>query len=214
MTILFTQDWDIFPGGEDEYEEFIIRYIPQCEKLGLRAVGGFYIEVGFGPRIIFLSSVESLEDLCSVLSDKAYKDLLLELKKQVFNYQSKVLEPTGRVKHETYGIQKGVWKFNQYYDLIPGKKKEYADFVIQEHLPAMEKIDYAEVTGGWNVVMGGISEIVAEFTFKSPVDIGRLLENEDFKRITTKLRRNYVVNYKSRIMRTTERFEEPKWYRL
>lgn len=214
MAILFSQDWDIFPGREDDYENFIMEYLPQCVKLGLQPVGGFYVEVGFGPRIVFVSSVESLEDLCTVLCKKEYKDLLLELKKYVINYLVKVLEPTGRVKHETYEIQKGVWKYNQYYDLIPGKKEEYADFIIKEHLPTMEKIDYAEVTGGWNVAMGGFSEIVAEFTFKSPVDIGRILDDEDFRRITTKLRRNYVVNYRSRIMRTTERFEEPRWYRL
>jgi hypothetical protein len=214
MAILFSQDWDIFPGMEDAYEDFISKYIPQCERLGLQAVGGFYVEVGFGPRIIFLGSIESFEGLCKAMASKEFKDLLLELKKYVINYQSKVLEPTGRVKREKYEIQKGVWKYNQYYDLIPGKKKEYADFVINEHLPTMQSIDYVEVTGGWNVTMGGSSEIIAEFTFKSPVDIGRILDNEDFRKITTTLRRNYVVNYRSRIMRTTERFDEPRWYRL
>lgn len=107
-----------------------------------------------------------------------------------------------------------MWKYNQYYDLIPGKKKEYADFIINEHLPTMQSIDYVDVAGGWNVTMGGSSEIIAEFNFKSPVDIGRILDNEDFRRITTTLRRNYVVNYRSRIMRATERFDEPRWYRL
>lgn len=214
MRILFSQDWDILPEKEDEYDEFIAEFIRECEKLGIQAVGGFYIEVGFGPRIVFVGSAESLEKLGGIISGKAYKDILLELKKYVVNYGTRVLEPTGRVKHEAYEIQKGVWKYNQYYDLIPGKKEEYADFIINEHLPAMEKIDYVEVTGGWNVIMGGFCEIIAEFTFKSPVDIGRILDNEDFRRITDKLRRDYVINYRTRVMRTTERFDEPKWYRL
>ena len=214
MTILFTQDFDIFPGKEGEYENFIATYIRQCDRMGLQSVGGFYVEVGFGPRIIFLGKTNSLDDLYRVMAGTPFKESLLELKKYVINYQSKILEPTGRVKHESYEIQKGVWKYNQYYDLIPGKKKEYADFVIKEHLPTLQKIDYLEVTGGWNVVVGGFSEIVTEFTFKTPVDIGRLLDNEDFKRITRKLRLKYVLNFKSRIMRATERFEEPRWYRL
>ncbi|MBI5606885.1 MAG: hypothetical protein HY879_26440 [Deltaproteobacteria bacterium] len=214
MTILFTQDFDIFPGKEDDFEKFIADYIPQCDRMGLPAVGGFYVEVGFGPRIVGIRKTNSLDELYRVMAGTPFKESLLELKKYVINYQSKILEPTGRVKHEGYEIQKGVWKYNQYYDLIPGKKKEYADFVMNEHLPALQKIDYLEVTGGWNVVIGGFSEIVTEFTFKSPIDIGRMLDNEDFKRITRKLRLNYVLNFKSRIMRTTERFEEPRWYRL
>jgi hypothetical protein len=64
------------------------------------------------------------------------------------------------------------------------------------------------------VILGGVSEIIAELTFKDPVDIGRLLNNEDFRRITLKLMNEYVLNYKSRILRCTERFDEPKWFRL
>jgi hypothetical protein len=78
----------------------------------------------------------------------------------------------------------------------------------------MEKIEYVEVTGGWNVVLGGISEIIAEFTVKDPIDIGRLLNNEDFRKITLKLKTDYVWNYQSRILRCTERFDEPKWFRF
>ena len=64
------------------------------------------------------------------------------------------------------------------------------------------------------VVLGGISEIIAEFTFKDPLDIGRLLNNEDFRKITLKLRTDYVLNYQNRILRCTERFDEPKWFML
>jgi len=215
MAIIFTQDWDVLPGGEDEYERFISEeYIPRCDKLGLKSVGGFYVEVGFGPRIVFLNSADTLEALFHGLAQKSFRELVLKLKHYVVNYRNKVLEPTGRVKHENYTIQRGVWKFNQYYDLIPGKKKEYAEFVINEHIPTLERLDYLEITGGWNVVMGGFSEIITEFTFKDPRDIQEMLENQDFRCVTNKLCCNYVVNYASRIMRTTERFDEPKWFRL
>ena len=109
MTILFTQDFDIFPGKEGEYENFIAAYIPQCDRMGLQSVGGFYVEVGFGPRIIFLGKPNSLDDLYHVMAGTPFKESLLELKKYVINYQSKILEPTGRVKHESYEIQKKVF---------------------------------------------------------------------------------------------------------
>lgn len=215
MAILLAQDWDIVPGLEEQYEAFITEtYLPKAAELGLNSVGGFYVEVGFGPKVVSLKSAEDLHQLYQAMSTREFKELTSQLKEFIINHKSRVLEPTGRVKHETYRIQKGVWKFNQYYDLIPGKKKEYADFVINEHLPTMQGLDFVEVTGGWNVVVGGFCEIIAEFTFKTPVDIGRLLDNEDYKRITNKLRTQYVANYMTRIMRTTERFDEPKWYKL
>ncbi len=215
MSVLFTQNWEIIPGSENEYAQFITdRYIPETTDKGFYPVGGYYVEVGFGPKTIAVYAAENLTKLTEIVSTAKFKELTLGLKSLVYNYVSGVYEPTGNVKHEEYSIQKGVWKFNQYYDLKPGVKKEYADFIINEHIPAMNKLDYLEVTGGWNVLFGGFSEIIAEFTFKDPVDIGRLLNNDDFRRVTLKLRNEFVINYKSRILRCTERFDEPRWFRL
>lgn len=215
MSILFTQNWEIIPGSEDEYAQFITdRYIPETTDQGFYPVGGYYVEVGFGPKTVAVYAAENLTKLTDVVSTAKFKELTLTLKSLVYNYVCGVYEPTGNVKRNGYSIQKGVWKFNQYYDLKPGVKKEYADFIINEHIPAMKKLDYLEVTGGWNVLFGGFSEIIAEFTFKDPIDIGRLLNNEDFRRVTLRLRNEYVINYKSRIMRCTERFDEPRWFKL
>jgi hypothetical protein len=70
------------------------------------------------------------------------------------------------------------------------------------------------LTGAWNVLIGGFSEIISEFTVKDPVDIGRLLGDENFREMTYTLQREFVTNYKSRILRTTARFDEPRWFRL
>lgn len=214
MIILFNQCWDIIHGMEDGYADFIAEeYVPKCTDMGLTPVGGFYVEVGMGPRIVSVKSTESLDDLSKIISAKPFKELTHELKEFIVNYESKILEPTGRVKYEKYVIQRGVWKYNQYYDIIPGMKEEYADFVIYEYLPTIEKIDYVEITGGWNVIIGGSCEIISELTFKDPADIGRLLNNQDYRNLTNKLCRDYAVNHTSRIMRTTERFDEPHWFR-
>ena len=215
MPVLFTMAWDIIQGKEDEYAGFISgTLLPETTAMGLTPVGGYYVEVGFGPRVIGVHSAPDLEQLSRIISSDRFKQLSLKLKSIVYNYRTAVLEPTGRVKRETYTIQKGVWKLNQYYDLKPGVKKEYADFIVKEYLPTIAKIDYMEVTGGWNVVLGGISEIISEFTFKDPVDIGRLLNNEEFRRLNLKLKSTFVMNYANRILRCTERFDEPKWFRL
>jgi hypothetical protein len=215
MSVLFVQNWDVIPGKEADYERFVgDTFIPELTVHGLIPVGGYYVEVGFGPRVHVVHTTNEPEKLSIVIASREFRELTTELKQFVYNYKRYILEPTGTVKRGKYTIQKGVWKFNQYYDLLPGAKKEYASFIMNEHLPTMEKIEYVQVTGGWNVVLGGISEIIAEFTFKDPVDIGRLLGNEDFRRITLKLRSQYVTNYASRILRCMERFDEPKWFRL
>ena len=215
MPILFTMNWDIIPGNEQEYSEFIAKtFIPETTAMGILPVGGYYVEVGFGPRVIGVNTCENHQVLANVVTTQRYRDLILKLKTMVYNFRTAILEPTGHFKSDQYFIQKGVWKFNQYYDLRPGKKDGYRDYVLNVHLPTMDKIDYVEVTGGWNVTFGGVSEIIAEFTVRDPVDIGRLLNNDDFRRITLGLRTDYVWNYQSRILRCTERFDEPKWFKL
>jgi hypothetical protein len=215
MAILYIQNWDIINGKEDEYTRFVSEiYIPKTAAMGLISVGGYYVEVGFGSRIIAVLTAENLAELSKIVESKAFKALAIGLKALVCNYTSSILEPTGRVKHEKYVIQKGVWKFNQYYDIRPGKKELYSHFVLEEYLPAMQKIDYVEVTGGWNVLFGGPSEIIAEFTLKEPVDVGRLLNNKNFRRVSLRLRSEYVMNYANRILRCTERFDDHKWIRL
>jgi len=215
MPLLFTQHWDMIRGKEAAYEEYIAKkFIPGCEALGLKAVGGYYVQVGQGPRIISVKAVETMDQFCAILGSPEFKALADGLKEVVKNYHRTLLAPTGRVKSEEYKIQKGVWKFNQYYDLLPGVREGYADFVINEYVPTLSQLDYLEITGGWNVLMGGIAEIISEFTFKHPVDIGQLLDSEQFRELTYKLRRDFATNYKSRIMRTTEHFDEPRWFRL
>ncbi len=212
--VLYTQAWDIIYGSENEYNRFIPEYLKEVGEAGLVPVGGYYVEVGAGPRIIAVHSANDFVELSSIISARKFRGLIADICNIVHNYRSAVLEPTGRVKYGQYTIQKGVWKLNQYYDLRPGRKKEYADFVINEHIPTLEKLSYVEVTGGWNVILGGISEIMAEFTFKNPEDIGRLLNSEDFRKITLKLKTEFVTNYSSRILRCTERFDEPRWFKL
>lgn len=215
MQLLFTQEWDLIPEKEDEYSVFAARtFIPKCNEMGLLSVGGFYVEVGFGPRIISVKRVGSLDELSRIMSSQAYKELVLELKEYVVGYRSKILQPTGRTRDVVYEIQKGVWKYNLYYDVLPGKRAAYADFITEQYLPMLESIDYLEVTGGWNVLIGGVSEIIGELTFKDPVDIGLLLENGPYRELNHVLRRDYVTNYQSRILKTTERFDEPRWFVL
>jgi hypothetical protein len=102
----------------------------------------------------------------------------------------------------------GVWKFNQYFNIIPGREKEYAEFVLKDHLPTIEKLGI-KMTGGWRVVVGSGPYIVAEGTAASIVEIAKAIETPEFSRITKILTSNYVTDYSSRILAPTGRIELP-----
>lgn len=215
MSLLFTQDWDVIRGKEDAYAEFVTHsFIPECNRLGLQSVGGFYVAVGVGPKVISLKSAPSLPALSAAMADERFRALKRALRDYVVNYSSKILEPVLFQEPREYAIQKGVWKYNLYYDVSPDRRQDYDGFLRSEVLPALADLDYVEVTQGWNVLIGGFSEAILELTFRDPVDIGRLLGNASFQEVSYNLCRDYVRNYKTRILRTTERFDEPRWFRL
>jgi hypothetical protein len=215
MSLLFTQDWDVIHGKEDAYEQFVTnRFIPGCNQLGLTSVGGFYVQVGVGPKIISLKSAPSLPELSQAMGNPEFRALKSDLKQYVVNYSSKILEPSYSTSGETYAIQKGVWKYNVYFDVRPEMRDAFSRYMEETYLPTLREVEYLDVTECWNVLIGGFSEMIVELTFQHPVDIGRIFDHPGFREVTYALVRDHVRNYKSRILRTTERFDEPRWFRL
>jgi hypothetical protein len=41
-----------------------------------------------------------------------------------------------------------------------------------------------------------------------------MLNSQEFRRASGKLQEEFVMSYQNRILRCTERFDEPKWFRL
>ena len=155
MPVLLTQHWDVMPGKMDAYSNFVMtHYNATLEGIGIKLVGGYYVTVGMGPRIIAVGLAENLSDLEDALASAEFEDVTDRLQAFVTCYHSKILVPTGRVKMDGYRIQTGLWKFNHYWNIAPGvEKAAYADFVAAELLPTMEKVGL-KITGGWRVVVG------------------------------------------------------------
>jgi len=209
MIVLYNQHWDLIPGKEDEYTQFVIeKHIPIMKKIGISMVGGYHVVVGGGPRIIAVGAVDSLQKLQKALETEDYQKITAGILRYVFNYESRILLPTGRVKGDKYDIQLGVWKFNQYFNILPGKEGEYAEFVVKDHLPTMEKLGI-KMTGGWRLVVGAGPSIVAEGTATSLVEIAKAIDSVEFRRITKVLTSKYVIDYSTRILAPTGRIELP-----
>ncbi len=91
MTSLFTQYWDVIPGRFDDYSAFVSKeYIPAMERLGLKLLGGFYVAVGQGPRIIVVGTVEEQDYLRRILSTEEYRIIMEGLSQFVCKYSSKL----------------------------------------------------------------------------------------------------------------------------
>lgn len=213
MTSLFTQYWDVIPGKFDEYSGFITNeYVPTMERLGLKLLGGFYVAVGQGPRIIVVGTVEKEDYLRRILATEDYRIVTEKLLSLVCKYASKLYVSSGRVTKGPYHIQTGAWKFNQYYNVLPGKEVDHYLFVKDECIPGMKELS-VPVTGAWRMVIGDGPRILAECTGRTMVDIAGCIDSDLFRKLVRKLKKNFATDYNSRILAPTGRIEIPSLIR-
>lgn len=209
MSILFTQYWDVIPGKWDEYSEFVSNeYNPAVERLGIKLLGGYYVAVGEGPRIIAVATVEETDYLRKILATDEYRRILARLHQLVMKYSSKLYVSSGRIKEGPYKIQMGAWKFNQYYNVLPGMEEEHYRFVKEECIPGMAKLG-VPITEGWRLVIGSGPQILAECTGRKLEDIARAIDTSEFRKLVRSLKKKYATDYSSRILAPTGRIEVP-----
>lgn len=210
MAVLFNQHWDIRPGKIDAYSDFVMtHYNPTLARIGIKLVGGYYVTVGKGPRIIAVGLAESLADLETALASAEFEEITDRLMEFVIRYHSKILTPTGRVKMNGYKVQTGLWKLHQYWNIAPGvSKSQYADFITNEFIAGLEKAGL-KVTAAWRVVVGSGPYILGECSAANVVDIARALESDEYKGVMQKLLGSYAIDYHSRILAPTGRIDLP-----
>ncbi len=209
MAILFTQYWDVIENKEKEYEQFILgKYIPTYQKTGLRITGAYYVVVGVGPRIIGVSTTEDLLVFQKAVMSDEYSDLMDEIFPLIRNYNSRLYRSFGPIKIDKYNMQFNVWKFNQYFNILPGKEKDYGKFLEEEFIPTMERVGI-QVTNIWKVIIGSGPFVLVEGTVQKIEDIARGLATDDYRNLTRTLKSKYVSDYQSKILAPTKRVELP-----
>jgi len=88
--------WDIKPGRESEYVEFIMReFGPAMVQAGLQPTDAWYTIYGEGPQVLAGGVTDTLEDMHKVLSGKAWLELEAKLLTFVDNYKRRIVEATG-----------------------------------------------------------------------------------------------------------------------
>lgn len=99
MTMKLIMNWDIKPGRDQEYFEFIVReWVPATQKLGLQTIGAWYsiyTQDINEPRIMAEAITEDRETMRSILRSPEWRHIQDKLKDFVENYSQKVVFTTG-----------------------------------------------------------------------------------------------------------------------
>lgn len=209
MTILFSQSWDVITDKFDEYSSFVSnQYNPGLEKLGIKLLGGFYVAVGEGPRIVAVATVEKGTDLVEILAGRKYRGLTNGLIQLVSDYSSRVWISSGRIDEAPYRIQTGAWKFTQRYNIVRGKEEAYHRFVKDECLPCLKCLKIP-LTADWRLAVGSGPRTLCESTGRNLETIAGALNTSEFRQMVRHLKKRYATDYSSRILTPTGRIEVP-----
>ncbi len=93
MAVKLLMTWDIQPGREQEYFEFIVQeFIPTLERLGLKAEDAWFTVYGDYPQILTSVLAEDLPSVQRALQSPEWKQVVERLQEYVRNFDYKVVE--------------------------------------------------------------------------------------------------------------------------
>ena len=93
MQVKLLLSWDILPGREQEYFEFVVReFIPGIQALGLEPSDAWLTTYGEQPQILTGVEVSSLSSLNTVLSSQEWDSMITKLLDYVENLEIKTVK--------------------------------------------------------------------------------------------------------------------------
>jgi hypothetical protein len=93
VAVKLLMTWDILPGREQEYFEFVVReFIPQLQQLGLQPNDAWFTMYGDQPQITAEVQAASLAAVQRVLKTDEWTSLVNRLLDYVENYNSKIVK--------------------------------------------------------------------------------------------------------------------------
>ena len=93
MAVKLLMTWDILPGREQEYFEFVVRdFIPGVQRLGMEPSDAWFTMYGEQPQILAAIQMPSINSLQNILNSSDWKDLTQRLLDYVENLEYKVVQ--------------------------------------------------------------------------------------------------------------------------
>jgi hypothetical protein len=86
-------NWDILPGREQEYFEFVVRdFIPAMQRLGMEPSDAWFTMYGDEPQIMVSAQMPSASSLQRILGSEDWKNLTQQLLDYVENFKYKIVQ--------------------------------------------------------------------------------------------------------------------------
>ena len=96
MAVKIIMTWDIAPGHEQEYFEFVVReFLPGVQQLGFELSDAWATAYGSRPQILVGAQLPSMLKAQQVLHSSEWKSLQNQLLDLVINYTEKVVKARG-----------------------------------------------------------------------------------------------------------------------
>ena len=92
MAVKLLMTWDILPGREQEYFEFVVRdWLPGIQKLGLEPADAWFTMYGEQPQIMASAQIASIARLQTILDSQEWDGLVKQLLDYVEDFKYKVV---------------------------------------------------------------------------------------------------------------------------
>ncbi len=96
MAAKLWMSWDIKPGMEQEYFEFMVReFVPGITKLGIQPTESWYSIYGNCPQILTAGIADTPQSIRQVLNTEEWQALQDKLESFVDNLEKKVIKAGG-----------------------------------------------------------------------------------------------------------------------
>jgi len=93
MAVKLLMTWDILPGREQEYFEFVVRdFIPGLQRLGMEPSDAWFTMYGSQPQILTAAQMPTINSLQRILISNDWESLTHQLMDFVENFNYKVVQ--------------------------------------------------------------------------------------------------------------------------
>jgi hypothetical protein len=93
VAVKLLMTWDILPGREQEYFEFVVRdFIPGMQRLGMEPSDAWFTMYGDQPQIQTSAQMATINSLQKVLASAGWQQLTQQLMDYVTNFEYKVIQ--------------------------------------------------------------------------------------------------------------------------
>lgn len=93
MAVKLIMTWDILPGREQDYFEFVVRdFIPSLQSMGMEPSDAWFTMYGSSPQIMAAAQMNSFGGVQGVLKSDEWHGLVQRLLDYVENFEYKVVQ--------------------------------------------------------------------------------------------------------------------------